>query len=47
MVAGAVWVVVKLPLAFSVPLVFFFMPAVTLYLVRLVLAGPLGQELGD
>lgn len=46
-VAGAVWVVVKLPLAFSVPLVFFFVPAVALYLVRLVLAGPLGQELGD
>ena len=46
-IAGAVWVVVKLPLAFSVPLVFFFVPAVALYLVRLVLAGPLGQELGD
>ncbi len=46
-VTGAVWVVVKLPLAFSVPLVFFFVPAVALYLVRLVLAGPLGQELGD
>lgn len=46
-VAGAVWLVVKLPLAFSVPLVFFFVPAVALYLVRLVLAGPLGQELGD
>lgn len=46
-VAGAVWVVVKLPLAFSVPLVFFFGPAAALYLVRLVLAAPLGQELGD
>lgn len=46
-VAGAVWVAVKLPLALSVPLVFFFVPAVALYLVRLVLAGPLGQELGD
>ena len=46
-VAGAVWVVVTLPVAFSVPLVFFFVPAVALYLVRLVLAAPLGQELGD
>ena len=46
-VAGAAWVVVKLPIAFSAPLVFFFVPAVALYLVRLVLAGPLGQELGD
>lgn len=44
---GAVWLVVTLPVALSVPLVFFFVPAVALYLVRLVLAGPLGQELGE
>lgn len=44
---GAVWLVATLPVALSVPLVFFFVPAVALYLVRLVLAGPLGQKLGD
>ncbi|WP_087118021.1 MusI family membrane protein [Corynebacterium urinipleomorphum] len=44
---GAVWAVFALPVALSVPLVFFFVPAVALYLVRLVLAGALGQELGD
>ena len=46
-VAGAVFVTVKLPLAFSVPLAFFFIPAVALYLIRLILAGPFGQELGE
>lgn len=44
---GAVWLVATLPVALSVPVVFFFAPAVALYLVRLVLAGPLGQELGE
>lgn len=44
---GAVWLVTALPVALSVPIVFFFVPAVALYLVRLVLAGPLGQELGE
>lgn len=44
---GAVWLVATLPVALSVPLAFFFVPAVALYLVRLVLASPLGQELGD
>ncbi|MCQ4618713.1 hypothetical protein KBX10_06460 [Corynebacterium sp. CCUG 59401] len=46
-VAGAALVAIKLPVALSVPLVFFFIPVVALYLVRLVLARPLGQELAD
>nr|VDG63527.1 Uncharacterised protein [Streptococcus thermophilus] len=46
-VAGAALTALKLPIALSVPLVFFFIPAVALYLVRLVLARPLGQELAD
>lgn len=36
-----------LPLAWAVPAVFFFVPALCVYLVRLVLAEPLGQKLGE
>lgn len=42
---GAVACVVYLPVAWSVPLVFFLLPAFTVYLVRLVLAGALGERL--
>ena len=45
--AAAGWLAFKLPLAVSVPFLFFFIPAVALYLVRLLIALPLGQELGD
>lgn len=44
---AAVVVTVKLPVALSIPLVFFLIPAVALFLVRLILALPLGQELGE
>lgn len=45
--AGAGWLVVALPVAWSVPLAFFIVPGLALYLIRLVLAAPLGQTLGD
>ena len=45
LVAG-VYAVVALPIAWAVPLTFFLVPALTLYLIRLVLAGPLGETLG-
>ena len=44
---AAVIAVVKLPVAVSIPLVFFLLPAVAIYLIRLILALPLGQELGE
>ena len=44
---AAVIAVVKLPVAVSIPLVFFLLPAVSIYLIRLILALPLGQELGE
>ena len=46
-VAGAGWLVASLPIAWSVPLTFFIVPGLALYLIRLVLATPLGQRLGD
>ncbi len=45
--AGAGWLVVSLPIAWAVPLTFFIVPGLALYLIRLVLAAPLGQRLGD
>lgn len=43
---GAFTVIVALPFAWSVPLTFFFVPAFAIYLIRLVIAGPLGEQLG-
>lgn len=39
--------VVALPIAWAVPLTTFLVPALTLYLIRLVVAAPLGERLGD
>ena len=36
-----------LPLVWAVPAVFFFVPALCVYVIRLVLAAPLGQKLGE
>lgn len=36
-----------LPLVWAVPAVFFFVPALCVYVIRLVLAAPLGQRLGE
>lgn len=44
--AAAAAVIVTLPIAWSVPLTFFFVPAFAIYLIRLVIAGPLGEQLG-
>lgn len=46
LVAAAV-ITMKLPVALSIPMVFFLIPAIALFLVRLILALPLGQELGE
>ena len=40
---GAVVLTIGLPLRWSVPLVFFFLPAFALYLIRLFIARPLGE----
>lgn len=45
--AGAVAAIVALPIAWAVPLTTFLIPALALYLIRLVLAGALGEQLGD
>lgn len=36
-----------LPLVVAVPAVFFVVPALCVYVIRLVLARPLGQTLGE
>ncbi|PMC64688.1 hypothetical protein CJ203_05170 [Corynebacterium tuscaniense] len=46
LVAAAV-ITMKLPVALSIPMVVFLIPAIALFLVRLILALPLGQELGE
>lgn len=43
---AAAAVIVALPIAWAVPLTFFFVPAFAIYLIRLVIAGPLGEQLG-
>lgn len=43
---AAAAVIVALPIAWAVPLTFFFAPAFAIYLIRLVIAGPLGEQLG-
>lgn len=43
---AAAAVIVSLPIAWSVPLTFFFVPAFAIYFIRLVIAGPLGEQLG-
>lgn len=41
------WVMFTLPVGWAVPLTFFFVPAFALYLIRLVIAGGLGERLGE
>ena len=43
---AGVWAAVALPIAWAVPLTFFLLPALTLYVIRLIIAGPLGETLG-
>ena len=44
--AAGVWGVVALPIGWAVPLTVFLLPALTIYVIRLIIAGPLGETLG-
>lgn len=44
--AGAAAAIAALPIVWAVPLTTFLIPALALYLIRLVLAGALGEQLG-
>jgi len=45
--SAGVFLILWLPFGWAVPLTFFFIPAMTIYLIRLVIAEGLGERLGE